>query len=267
MALLADGWLNQDWDQLVLAHAMQTLVPEHLEEIRRERLGRIEKARQEIQARMQRQINHWSRHYEELKHKDSAGKKTRLPAQVAKDRAELLVNRLGKRMAALDAEAQISARVPLIKGGALIVPAGLLRQLKGETPDASVDAEAKKRVELVAMAAVFAAERALGRTPIDRSEQRGIGFDIESSDAEGNLVFIEVKGRVEGADSVTLTYNELKCGNNEPQKFRLAISTISGDQAALPLYVSGIDWGRPGFGATGQNFALSQLLSVAEGPH
>ena len=202
--LLGDGWLNQDWDQLVLAHAMQTLVPQHLEEIKRERLERIEKARQEIQARMQRQINHWSRQHEELKHKATAGKRTRLPAHVAKERAELLVSRLGKRMAALDAETQISARMPLLKGGALIIPGGLLRQLRGETPDASVDAEARKRVELLAMEAVFAAERALGRTPVDKSAERGIGFDIESAGPDGSLVFIEVKGRVEGADSLGL---------------------------------------------------------------
>jgi hypothetical protein len=155
----------------------------------------------------------------------------------------------------------------LIKGGALIVPAGLLRQLKGETPDASVDAEARKRVELLAMEAVFAAERALGRTPVDKSDQRGIGYDIESSADDGSMVFIEVKGRVEGADSVTLTYNELKCGNNQPEKFRLAISTVSGNQASPPRYVSGIDWGRPGFASTGSNFSLSDLLSVAEDPH
>ncbi|WP_216916466.1 MULTISPECIES: helicase-related protein [unclassified Synechococcus] len=266
--LLGDGWLNQDWDQLVLAHAMQTLVPEHLEEIRRERLGRIEKARQEIQARMQRQINHWSRQYEELKHKDSAGKKTRLPAQVAKDRAELLVNRLGKRMEALDAEAQISARVPLIKGGALIVPAGLLRQIRGETPNASVDAEAKKRVELLAMEAVFAAERALGRSPVDRSAQRGIGYDIESSDANGNLVFIEVKGRVVGADSVTLTFNELKCSNNQREQFRVAICSVSGERASPPVYVSGINWWQPGdIKQSTVTFPLSEVLQHAQEPH
>jgi len=31
--------------------------------------------------------------------------------------------------------------------------------------------------------------------------------------------------------------------------------------------VSGIDWGRPGFGNTGSNFSLAELLSVAEDPH
>jgi hypothetical protein len=76
-----------------------------------------------------------------------------------------------------------------------------------------------------------------------------------------------VKGRAEGADSVTLTYNELKCGNNKPESFRLAISTITGDQASPPRYVSGIDWGRPGFASQGQIFTLSNLLSVAGAPH
>ena len=117
------------------------------------------------------------------------------------------------------------------------------------------------------MEAVFEAERALGRTPVDKSAERGIGYDIESAAPDGSLVFIEVKGRVEGADSLTLTYNELKCGNNQPEKFRLAISTVSSDRASPPRYVSGIDWGRPGFGSTGSNFSLSDLLSVAEDPH
>ena len=40
------------------------------------------------------------------------------------------------------------------------------------------------------------------------SAQRGLGYDIESIDADSNLFFIAVKGRVDGADSVTLTINE-----------------------------------------------------------
>ena len=124
--LLEEAWLSQDWDQLVLRHAMQTLVPAHLEEVKAERLDRIKKARQEINARMKYQINFWQKRHAELKHQESAGKKTRLPAQVARERAELLVNRLGKRLAQLDAEAQISAKTPLLKAGALVVPAGYL---------------------------------------------------------------------------------------------------------------------------------------------
>jgi hypothetical protein len=65
--LLQESWLGQDWDQVVLQHAMTTLVPQHLEEVKAERLERIAKAEREIKARMQREINHWSRRYEELK--------------------------------------------------------------------------------------------------------------------------------------------------------------------------------------------------------
>ena len=43
-----------------------------------------------------------------------------------------------------------------------------------------------------------------------------VGYEIESIDADGNLFFIEVKGRVDGADSVTLTINEVNTGRNAP---------------------------------------------------
>jgi hypothetical protein len=266
--LLDEPWLSKDWDQTVLAYATQTLVPAHLDEVRIERLARIQKARQEIEARMKREINFWQKRHAELKHQESAGKQTRLPAQVARERAELLANRLGKRLVQLEAEANISPKTPLLKSGALIIPSGYLRQARGETPNASVDAEARKRVELLAMQAVFEAERALGRTPVDRSADRGIGYDIESSTPDGTLYFIEVKGRAEGTDSVTLTYNELKCSNNQRERFRVAICSISGDRASPPVYVSGLNWWQPGdIKQSTVSFPLSEVLPHAKAPH
>jgi hypothetical protein len=265
--LLCERWLGQDWDALVLQHAMTTLVPQHLEEVKAERLERIAKAEREIKARMQREINHWSRRYEELKLQEQAGKQVRLPAQVAKERAEVLVSRLEKRLAQLQAEAQITAKVPVLKGGALVIPAGLLLALQGQGDSEGVDAAARKRVELLAMNAVFEAEKAMGRMPKDVSAERGRGYDIESIDAEGNLFFIEVKGRLDGANSVTLTINEVNVGRNSPHRFRLALVTADGDRASLPVYVSGIDWGLPGFGDTQITKNLQQLLAAGRAPH
>ncbi len=265
--LLQESWLTQDWDGVVLRHAMETLVPEHLEDVKRERLDRIAKARHEIQARMRREINHWSHRYEELKLQEQAGKPVRLPAQVARERAEVLVSRLEKRMAQLDAESQITAKVPNLKGGALVIPAGLLLALQGHSDPEGVDAAARKRVELLAMNAVFAAEKALGRMPRDVSAQRGRGYDIESMDANGNLFFIEVKGRVVGADSVTLTINEVNTGRNAPHRFRLALVSVDGDQAGDPVYVSGVDWGEPGLGDWQITKKLQLLLAAARAPH
>ncbi len=265
-SLVSEEWLTQDWDQIVIKHAMQTLVPQHLEEIKIEKIERIVKARNEIKTRMTFEINYWYRQYEELKLKEAANKRGRVPSKVAKDRADLLVSRLGKRMSALDDEEQISAKAPLLKAGALIIPVGMLKKAKGETTNISIDLEAKKKIELAAMEAVFAAERSLGRNPKNVSDQRGIGYDIESSDSNGNLFFIEVKGRIEGADSVTLTFNELKRGLNSPGNFRLAISTISDDKGSEPVYISNIDWGRPGFGDTSVTKNLNQLLDVGRPP-
>jgi superfamily II DNA or RNA helicase len=265
--LLSESWLGQDWDALVLQHAMTTLVPQHLEEVKVERLERIAKAEREIKARMQREINHWSRRYAELQLQEQAGKQVRLPAQVAKERAEVLVSRLEKRLAQLQAEAQITAKVPVLKGGALVIPVGLLLALQGQEDSEGVDAAARKRVELLAMNAVFEAEKALGRLPKDVSAQRGLGYDIESIDAAGNLFFIEVKGRVDGADSVTLTINEVNVGRNSPHRFRLALVTVDGDQSSPPVYVSGVDWGLPGFGDTQITKSLQQLLAVGTTPH
>jgi hypothetical protein len=53
--------------------------------------------------------------------------------------------------------------------------------------------------------------------PKDVSAQRGLGYDIESIDADGNLFFIEVKGRADGAVSVTLTLNEVNTVRNAPR--------------------------------------------------
>jgi hypothetical protein len=130
-----------------------------------------------------------------------------------------------------------------------------------------VEAAARKRVELLAMNAVFEAEKALGRMPKDVSAQRGLGYDIESIDAAGNLFFIEVKGRADGADSVTLTINEVNVGRNSPHRFRLALVTVDGDQASPPVYVSGVDWGLPGFGDTQITKNLQQLVAAGRAPH
>ena len=266
-SIFKEEWIAEDWDQFVTNQALQKLVPEHLKEVKTERLLKIEKARNEIKARLQFEINFWSMRYEELKLQESANKRGRIPSKLAMERAELAVNRLGKRMADLDAEMDIKAKLPIIKGGALIVPIGFLNQLKGKTKDPSFDAAARKKIELLAMQAVMEAEKELGRLPKDVSSTKGIGYDIESIDSEGNLFFIEVKGRIEGSDTITLTYNERQCAKNSPNKFRLAISIIKNDEASKPKYISNVDWGTPGFASESENYNLYKILNKSSIPH
>ena len=63
----------------------------------------------------------------------------------------------------------------------------------------------------------------------------------KSIDAEGNLFLIEVKGRADGADSVTLTINEVNTGRNAPHRFRLALVSVEGERASPSVDVNGVD--------------------------
>ena len=170
-------------------------------------------------------------------------------------------------MAELDDEMDIKAKLPIIKGGALIIPIGYLNQAKGKIINASADAEERKKVELLAMQSVMNSERELGRIPKDVSATKGSGYDIESTDINGNLFFIEVKGRIDGASSITLTYNERQCAKNCPDQFRLAISIIKNGVASKPKYISNVNWGTPGFASESENYNLSKILVEGRSPH
>jgi hypothetical protein len=149
-------------------------------------------------------------------------------------------------------------------GGALIVPAGLLYRLQGLIPPtfaANTDPS-----ELLAMAAVMAAERTLGYIPRDVSRER-LGYDIESAvPGTGRLRFIEVKGRVVGARTVTVTKNEILTGLNKPDDFILALVEIQGETAHPPRYVRRPFGKEPDIGVTSVNYDLEQLLAQAQAP-
>jgi superfamily II DNA or RNA helicase len=263
-------WLKDDWEHKVLAFALRALVPRHIEEVRRQRVPLVDKVEEQVKARLQKEINFWDRRAQDLKAQEAAGKQTRLPSRVAEDRANRLSDRLQTRLRALKDERTIMPQPPRVVGGALVVPLGLLRMhhaAEAAPPASEPDVAAREEVERLAMEAVMAAERALGREPRDVSAEKGRGHDIESRDPKtGDLYFIEVKGRALGADNVTLTRTEVLCGLNVPDRFRLAVAVIENGAARAPVYVTELDWGQPGFAQTASTFALTTLLSRGGSP-
>ena len=274
--ILDAEWMRRDWKGDVENHVAEHLLPEHLHRVHTERIAFLEKTEHEVEARLKKEISHWERVWLELREKEEAGKKTRLPADRARDRMEKLTDRLQQRQQEIALEKQISAQPPLLTGGAFIVPAGLLRQLSGDKseqesdPGSGIDAQQKKRVELLAMDKVMETERRLGRLPEDVSAQRGIGCDICSHDpsaAEGtnrpSYYFIEVKGRTVGSDNITLTANEVKTANNcqanEISNFRLAIVEVEGETVHEPIYIERYDYGTLGFEQTSSVYPLASL--------
>ena len=112
----------------------------------------------------------------------------------------------------------------------------------------------------------MAAERALGNVPADVSAQK-IGYDIASHDPKsGHLRFIEVKGRISGADTVTVTRNEILYSLNKPEDFILAIVEFHDDESHRVHYVRRPFQKDPDFGVTSVNYSLPELLARAEAP-
>jgi hypothetical protein len=97
------------------------------------------------------------------------------------------------------------------------------------------------------MDAVLQVERRLGYEPRDVSAEK-IGYDVESRDPRGGpLRFLEVKGRIAGASTVTVTKNEILTALNEPGSFILALVEVPPSEE-LPVDVHAVHEGRSGYG-------------------
>lgn len=227
-AVLEESWLQKDLEAQATRYAISTLVPQHLQEVRQRKEELIAKTMVAVKDRLTKEINYWDHRAEDLKMQESAGKaNAKINSAKARQRADDLQARLMQRIEELEQERRLSPLPPVVVGGALVVAVGLLQRLQGKRQsDATMFAKETQRVERAAMAAVIAAERQLGYEPKDVS-QENCGYDIESQIPEtGQLRFIEVKGRIADALTVTVTKNEIITALNKPEDFILALVQV-----------------------------------------
>jgi hypothetical protein len=202
-----------------------------------------------------------------MKLQEQAGKAgARLNSDEARKRADELQARLVKRMAELDAESQLTTLPPAILGGFVVVPRGLLAAMAGtplaeQQPDVDREAVAARAREIV-----MAAERALGFEPLDRETEK-LGYDIESRvPGTGKLRFVEVKGRCSGAETITVTRNEILFSLNKPEDFILAIVEFQEGGTHEVHYVRQPFQREPDFGVTSVNYDFDVLRRRGEAP-
>jgi superfamily II DNA or RNA helicase len=267
-------WIRGDLESKAMEHAAIHLVPQHLDELRRRKEELLDKTKAAVQDRLTKEINYWDHRATQLADQERAGKvNARLNSGLARQRANELEARMRKRLTELEQQRKLAPLPPVVLGGAMIVPAGLLRKLGGWAssptevgqdgrPPQSIETEHSERL---AMDAIMATERRLGFVPKDVSAQN-LGYDIESAiPGTGLLRFLEAKGRVNGAKTVTLTKNEILTGLNKPDEFILAIALIDEDKTDV-RYVRKPFEKEPDFKATSVNYDLAALLAQAKEP-
>jgi hypothetical protein len=256
------AWINRDLEQRAQDYAVARVVREHLAEVRSRRLELIAKTEAAVKDRLTKEITYWDHRSEQLKLQEQAGKpNARLNSGEARKRADALQARLQKRMEELKLERQLSPLPPVILGGLMVLPLGLIAKVAGRaagTATASADTQA---AAARARAIVMEIERNLGFEPTDRESEK-LGYDIESRiPGTGRLRFIEVKGRVASADTITVTRNEILYSLNKPEEFILAIVEFTGGDSHRVHYLRNPFRREPDFGVTSVNYDFAELLA------
>jgi len=181
----------------------------------------------------------------------------------------MLTDRLEKRLAELSRERAIAPLPPEVHGAGLIIPMGWLQKHAASPSKPDGFADDTGPVEQIAMDAVMASERALGRDPKDVSAENR-GYDIESRDPkDGKLHFIEVKGRHHAADTVCVTRNEMLTAFNAEDMFVLAVVRVEQSFSQQPIYVRNptpLFGSEPGFAEVSRVINLKKLVTAGGPP-
>lgn len=263
-------WLQANVEDIAVGYAIAQIIPAHVAEVRKRKTKLIDKTIKAVKERLTAGIQYWDYRSADLKMKEQAGKtNAKQNSQMAARRAEELEARMQKRLADLETEKLISAMPPVVVGGALVIPHGLLNRLTGRVDPFAVDAQARREIELAAMKAVMDIETSLGYIPIDVSASK-VGYDVESQIPQGKrgaggatLRFIEVKGRAAGAATVTVTKNEILTALNKTDEYLLAIVEVDGARTRT-IYLKKPFRERPDFAATSVNYNIAELTGYAE---
>jgi hypothetical protein len=261
------SWVNQELEKTALSYAISEVVPGHLQEVRDSKLELIAKTEIAVKDRLVKEIAYWDHRAQELKVQEDAGKvNARLNSNEARKRAELLDERLHKRLDELSLEKQIAALPPVVLGGVMVIPMGMLAKIAGRPADVEYDTPDKLAAAARAREIIMEVEKALGFEPIDREKEK-LGYDIESRvPGHGKLRFIEVKGRTTGADTLTVTRNEILYSLNKPDDYILAIVEFIAEGSHRVLYLRQPFRREPDFGVTSVNYDFSELLARGKEP-
>lgn len=273
--ILDAPWVRIEQEQRAVALAADTIVPEHYNEIAQRRITHVEKTLVAVHDRLTKEISYWQDRWMKLKEDQAAGKDVRLNLENVRRTITDLEGRMENRKRELQSMRHIVNGTPIVLGGSLVIPAGLMAKLRGDAPSDPIaavfaaDAAARARIEKIAMEATRKTEEAKGCQVVDVSAEK-CGWDLTSypPDLDGKQPMprhIEVKGRIKGASTVTVTRNEMLYAFNQGDKFLLSIVLVGeNDQVEGPHYIRRPFDREPGWGVASVNYNLGDLLARSE---
>lgn len=198
-------------------------LPEFLTTVQERRTVELERARKQVDQRMGQEINRIAGEAMKAQDKEARGVRVREGSASLNRKREEIERRLAERLERFEAQLRMSTVPPRLVCAALVLPRTSVEEDSPQT--APMHAVATEEVERRAVEAVMAAERKLGRSPVEMARNNK-GFDIQSHAGDGPTVFLEVKGRIAGADDFYITHSEIRFAQNAAPHYRLAIVSV-----------------------------------------
>lgn len=263
-------WLDANLEQAAVQYASANMAKAHFDEVSRRRIAQVDRIHEAVRSRLVKAIAYWSNRMVQLQQEVAAGRQPRVQPINARQTAEMLTARLRAREQELEQMRHVISKTPVVLGGILVIPQGLLNQATGQGAFCA-DAQARSHIEQVAMQAVMDKERSFGHMVEDRSADR-CGWDVtahvpvQQGEPLKEDRHIEVKGRARGADTITVTRNEICSAINQKDKFILAIVLVDGDSYEGPYYIRNPFDQEPALDDVSINKDLNLLLQKAVRP-
>ncbi len=227
-AMRGEHWIQQDHSKAVQGWAYTNgLLPRE-----REITGRmsvdVERTRTQVTERLRAEMTYWDQEGWKREEDLKAGKTVKQSPRAAYDKEEELERRLAARVDQLDHALDFEERPPSIRSVALVIPEHLLMG----PAEAAHYARDTVPSEVQAVRDVLAAERALGRHPVEMAHNNP-GFDIVSTEdlpGGGQQVwYLEVKGRKPGSADVHVSANEVEFAQTHMASHILALVSVDLD--------------------------------------
>jgi len=268
------AWINEETEDKCRMFANAVLIKKELDEMKKYTDETVEKIKSQVNDRLTKEIIYQSNKAQELKMIELRGKiNPRMNSGKAMQIVEDLKERLENKMKTLDDQKLLRAGQATIIGRVLVIPAGFLEQHGMKQSDYSLDG--RDEIENIAMRQVMEQEKRLGRIPQDVTDQN-LPYDIVSKVGNGKIKLIEVKGKLKGKPTITVSKNEILTYKNKPDDYILAIVMVNEDRTPdKPLYVFNPFELEPGIGTKGlavgfnevsTNYDLKKLLKHSVEP-
>jgi superfamily II DNA or RNA helicase len=216
------AWLGEAEDKAA-SWIITKRLPKYLSEVQPRRAAELTKTRALVTQRLSAEGDRLLLEAAVSSEKEHKGEKPRESSDRLQRKAVELDVRLRTRLALLDQQQLMSTRPPNIVTAALVVPIHMIDDSLPAT--APMHAKETKEVERRGVDLVLAREQSLGRDPIEQAFNNK-GFDILSTDTQGDTYRIEVKARIDGAADFFVTHNEVMTGKNAAPRYRLALVRV-----------------------------------------